>query len=116
MDLIYDVYLILRLHRREVDVFPELADIIDPPVRGAVDLDHIKGRGAADFAAVTALAARPGRRAALAVKSLGQNPRHSGLAHAAGPRKQIGMGYPPLLDAVFQGLRHIVLVNYFVKR
>ena len=50
----------------------------------------------------------PGR-AFLAVQGFGQDAGDCGLAGAAWPREEEGMGHPPRCDGVGQGLRDVLL-------
>ena len=110
-----DVDLVPGFDRGEIDVFPQLADVVDAAVGGAVDLDHVEGRAVPYLPAVVALAAGVRRRARLAVEGLCQDARHGGLAHAARSGKKIGVGNAPLLNAVLQCLGYMVLEDDLVE-
>ena len=42
MNLIDYVYLVFASHRRETDIFPKLANLVDAVIARAVDLKHIQ--------------------------------------------------------------------------
>ena len=91
--LVEDVDLRAALDRLEHDALPELADVVDPALRGGVHLDHVE-RGAgrdrhADAAGVVGVRRRP----SLAVHRLGEDARERGLARAARPGEEVGLPY-----------------------
>ena len=109
VDFVDDVNLIAGLRRRELHVFPQVADLVDPPVGGGVDLIDIHRRAFVDQLAGTATVAGRRRRSFLAVQRLRQHFGGAGLAGSARSGEQVGMGNPPRRDRVFQCHAHVFL-------
>jgi hypothetical protein len=42
MNLVDYVYLVFAPHRRETNIFPELANLVDAVIARAVDLEHVQ--------------------------------------------------------------------------
>src|SRR5690606_40768796 len=61
------------------------------------------------------LTAGGGADAALAVEALGDDPRQGGLAHAPGAGEEIGVVQAPVVEAVDQGLQHMLLPIHLVE-
>ena len=89
--LVDDVYLAPGFGGRVLHLFPQVANVVDAPVAGGVDLDDVHRPtlvyGRADGAGVVRF---PGlwRQA---VHGLGENAGGAGLAGAAGPAEQVGV-------------------------
>ena len=111
-----DVDLVAALRRGVADVVAQLAHVVDAVVARAVDLDARRGVAGGDLLAVVADAAGRGGRALHAVERLGEDARGRGLADAARPDEEIGVGEAVLLDRVLQRLRDVVLPDQIVKR
>ena len=73
------------------DGVPEIADVVDGVVAGAVDLDDVAAVARDDLGAAGALPARRGGRSFLAVQSPRQRAGGGGLAHAASSGEQEGV-------------------------
>src|SRR5438270_7145773 len=87
--LVEDVDLVAALRRLEDDALANLADVVDPALRGRVHLDHVQ-RGAVRnrHARITGLVWR--RRGALnAVEPLGEDAREGGLPGTPRPGEQV---------------------------
>ena len=109
--LVDEVDLVRARVGRELHVVHELAGLVHlGPGRG-IHLDEIHVPALVDLRAAGALPA--GRRAhpALAVQAAGQDPRHGGLAHAAGPGEQKRMMHAVLVQGVAQSPHHVGLTD-----
>ena len=93
-----DIDLVAGLCGGEVDLFPDIPDLVDAPVAGGVHLDDVEQAplvgGGADVAPVAGVSIL----GVQAVDRLGQDPGGGGLAGAPGPAEQVGVGYPVLPD------------------
>ena len=102
MRLVEDVDLVATLGRLQDDAVADLADVVDPALRGGVHLDDVERRAARDRDARVADLVRRRGRPVLAVERLREDPRHRGLAGAARAREEIGLAELPELDRVAQ--------------
>src|SRR5262249_26395911 len=105
------------LDRQIANVVRELADRVDPTVRGAVYLGDVHGPRVADLLAVRALVARfrrgPGR--ALTVQGLGEQAGSRRFADAADAREQECVGDTSADDGVPQGLGYVLLADQIAE-
>ena len=102
MRLVEDVDLVAALDGLEHDAVADLADVVDPALRGGVHLDHVERAAVRDRDAGVAGLVRRGRRAVLAVQRLREDARQRGLAGAARAGEEIGLAHLPVLDRVLQ--------------
>jgi hypothetical protein len=82
---------------------------LHPVVGCGVELVDVEGRALGDL---DARGAHPARLAVFevgAVQRLGQDAGRRGLARAAWPAEQVGMGHPVIADGVAEGQHHMVL-------
>src|SRR5581483_8527621 len=86
--------------RLQNDAIADVADVVDPTLRGCVHLDHVERRPARDGDAGVARAVGGGGRPVLAVDRLREDPRERRLAGAARAREEVRLPYLPLLDRV----------------
>ena len=96
-------------------VLDDLADLVDAPVRGAVDLVDVEGASLVDLRATGTLVARRGRGSVEAIQGLGQDARGAGLAHAADPGEQVAMGDAAALDSVGEHTGDVLLPHHVRK-
>ena len=104
-----DVDLAGRLDRGEVDLVPDVADLVDAPVAGGVQLDDVEQASLVGCGAeVTGVAgiAVPGVET---VDGLGHDPGGGGLAGAPGPAEEVGVAGPSLHDGVAEGGGDVLL-------
>ena len=96
--LVDHVHLPARLHRRKAGALDQFADVVDPGVRGGIDLDDVEGVAGGDAGAEGANAAGVwgGAVAADAVERAGQDAGAGGFARAPGPTEQVGRRDPVL--------------------
>src|SRR5690606_23844671 len=99
----------------ELHLFAHVADLVDPAVRGAVDLDDVHGLPPGDPLAVVALVAPRPRGAMLAVEALRQKPGEGCLARTPRPGKDIGVRRPAGVEGVLQGAHHVFLADDLVE-
>ncbi len=100
VDLVDDVDLESSRGRRITHVFPQRPDIVDPPVGGGIDLDHVDGAPGRNRRALLAVETGIGGGTGLAVESLCQDARHRGLTHAARTGEKKGVSDADLLDRI----------------
>ena len=87
----------------------QAANIINAPVRRAVDFHHVHKTALRDAAADTAFVAGLSGGGVNAVQRLGENAGHGGFAHPASPAEKIGRGNPVLQRGAGQdGFHHLL--------
>ena len=86
--LVEDVDLAAQVGRGVVDALAELADGVDPAVRGGIDLEEVHRPALADRDARRAGVARVAVLEVRAVERLGEDPGQRGLAGAARPDEE----------------------------
>ena len=116
VDFVDDVDLVPRAAGPDGDVLPQLANLVDAAVAGAVDLQHVDIVAGGDAQADVALVARRRRRAVLAVERLGQDAGGRGLADAAGTGEQIGVADAVAGDGLLQRPGDVLLADQLVER
>jgi hypothetical protein len=92
MGLVDDVDLVPVALRQVLGVLPDLADVLDAVVGGAVDLGDVDRGAGGDLGARLADAARCGGGAVDAVEGLGEEASGGGLADAARAAEEVGVG------------------------
>src|SRR3989338_201954 len=92
MHFINNINFVMAVSRREFDVLPQGADLINAAVGCPVDLNDVKTVGRGDLAAGNTFTARGQGRSFLAIEGLGQDAGARGLAYAPGPAKQKRVG------------------------
>ena len=102
MRLVEDVDLVAALGRLEDHPLADLADVVDPALRGGVHLDDVERRAVGDRDAGVADVVRGHRRACSAVERLGENAGHRGLARAARAGEEVRLAQLAELDRVPQ--------------
>src|SRR5579871_3279880 len=115
MDFIDDVDFVARAAGTILDILANLADLIDPAIACAIDFEDVDVFAGSDALANLAGITRSGRRPAHTVEGLGQDPRRGGLADAARPGKQVGVGDTVTFECVHQGLSHWFLPDQVRK-
>jgi hypothetical protein len=115
VNFVDDVDLARQDGRRVAHSLPQLPDVIDAAVGGAVDFDDVHRIPTADRSAGGTVVARFFHGAALTVDRLGEDARHRGLAHAARAGEEVSMGSPAGLERVGKGLRNMRLTHHVVK-
>ena len=115
--LIDDVDLVRTSRRRQVDLVPQVAHIVDTSVRRCVDLDQVQRRPCGHLDARVAVVARLSRiaGATCAVQSLGQQPRRRGLASPARPAEEVRMRDAARDDRALQRARRGLLADEVAK-
>ena len=102
--------------RRQVhDRLFELANFIDTPVGGPIDLMNIEAGSLGDFPARGTLPARIGGGSLLAIHGLGKDPRHGGLSHPPRAAEQKGVSHTVLFNRVFQRLGNNLLAHHLFE-
>jgi len=96
-------------------VLPQLADLVYPPVGGAVYFPDIDGVSVRYFTAVDTFIAGRRNRPGYAVKGLRQYPGNGCLAHPARPAEEKGMGNAPLGNRILQRPYDVLLTRYLFK-
>ena len=114
--LVDDVDLLAARHRRGGRLLAQVAGVVDPAVRGGVDLDDVDVGALADRDALVADAARLGRGALLAVDHLGQDARGRGLARSARAAEQERVGQPALADRARERAHDVILAEELGRR
>src|SRR5262249_41642287 len=110
-----DVDLVARSAGAEVGVAAQLADFIDAPVAGAVDLEHVDVFAGRNATAHVAVIARGRGRAAFAVERFGQDASRRGFAAAGCAGEKVGVRRPVAFEGVDQGASHGLLADEGVK-
>ena len=100
--LVEDVDLVAALDRLQHDALADLADVVDPALRGRVHLDHVERGAVGDRAACVAGLVRRRCRPVLAVQRLGEDARQRGLAGSARAREEVGLADLLVRDRVLQ--------------
>ena len=102
VDLVDDVDLAPPPGWRVAGILAERPHLVDPAIRGAVDLDHVERTPGRHLAARLARGAghRAGGPRALAVQTHREEPGRGRLAHAPGPGKQVRVGNALLGEGV----------------
>ncbi len=113
MDLVDHVDFVAAAAAHQVGVLAQLADVVHTGIRGGVYLDDVRRVAGHDLAAGEAFVARLAVARVGAVDRLGQQARRTGLAGAARPTEEIGVGEPPLTHGVEQRA-HDRLLTYQV--
>jgi hypothetical protein len=114
--LVDDEDLELPLRRGVGDRVPQVADLLDAVVGGAVDLDHVQVAALADGDDRGIRGVEVGLRAAGAVERLGEDARQRGLAGAPGADQQVGVGDAAAGDRVLERAHHMVLADDVIER
>src|SRR5438132_2845769 len=100
--LVEDVDLVAALRGLEDDAVADLADVVDPALRGRVHLDHVQRGAVRDRHARVARPVR-GRRGPLrTVQPLGEDPRQRRLARPARPREEVRLADGAAGDRVLE--------------
>ncbi len=115
VDLVDDVDLALAGEGRELDILAQGPDLVDAPVRGPVDLDHVEAAALGDLRARRARPAGLLGRPLHAIEGLGQDPGAGGLAHPLGPGKKIRLPQPSGAHRVLQGLGDVFLADDLIE-
>src|SRR5207249_3635789 len=95
--------------------FAQLANLIDAPVAGAIDFQHIQGAPLRNFDAARVLGIKLDLRAARGVQAFGKNAGDSRLPGAARPAKQISVRDAVLLDGVAERLSDMLLPHHVAE-
>jgi len=115
VDLVDDEDPAAALAGRVLGHVPQLADVVDARVAGRVDLQHVQVAALGDGQAGVALAAGIPLAVLGAVQGLGQQPRHRGLAAAAGPGEEVGVTQLVLAHGSTQGVSYMGLPHNLAK-
>jgi hypothetical protein len=83
--------------RYELHPFPQVTDLVNPPVGSRVNFQNIQGTALVDAQAISALIARFPSLGLKAVYGFGQNLCNTGLAGSPRPAKKISVTYPTLI-------------------
>ena len=112
VNFVDDVDLVFGADGEVLDVLAEFARFFDLCVRGGVDLDHVHVRLVGDGAARFALAARFAVLGIFAVQRLGEDARRGGLADAARPDEEVGVGDAAGLHGILERARDMLLPDH----
>ena len=116
VDFVDDVDLAAGPAGANADVLTQLTDLVDAPVAGPVDLQHVDVAAGADALAHVAAVAGRGRGALFAIECLGQDPRCRGLADAPSAGEQIGMADPIRGDRARERSGDVLLTDQLIER
>ena len=111
VDFIDDINLIAGLRRRKLHIFPQIANLVDAPVRCGIDLINIHRHAVINQFTGTAVIAGRRRRPLLAVQSFRQDFGGAGLTGSPRSGKQIGVGNTPRHDRIFQRHADMLLAD-----
>jgi hypothetical protein len=116
MDFIDDVYFVPSL-RRVLDTFAQRLYFSYSAVRCAVYFKNIGAVALGNRSTAVACAAwcGCGRVETLAIKAFRENTRSSSFAGASRPAEKVSVCKPVLFDGVYQGVRYMLLCDYFVE-
>ena len=113
--LVEDVDLVAALGRLEDHALADLADVVDPALRGRVHLDHVERAAVRDrLACVTGLVGGRGRPLR-AVERLREDAREARLAGAARAGEEVGLAHLVVLDRVPQRADDRLLPDHLVE-
>ncbi len=115
MRLVEDVDLVAALDGLQHDALADLADVVDPPLRGRVHLDDVERRSVRDRQAGVAGAVGVRRGAVRAVERLGEDARERGLPGTAGPCEEVGLPHVAGGDRVLQRADDGLLADHVVE-
>ncbi len=115
VDFVDDINLELGGGRDVLDRLAQAADFIDAAVAGSVNFEHIERAAFGDFPATRVVVVESHCRSSGGVEALGKDARDGGLARAARPAKQVGVGDAVLLDGVGQGLGDVFLSHHLAE-
>ena len=113
--LVEDVDLVAPLDRLQDDALADLADVVDPALRGRVHLDDVERRSVRDRAAGVAFVVGGRRRALRAVQRLREDARERRLARASGAGEQVRLADLPVRDRVRQRPHDRLLTYYLAE-
>jgi len=116
VDLVDDVDLEAALDRGEADIVAQVAHLLDPVVRGAVDLQHVERAALGDLAADLGLGVEVDLRPVGRVERLGDDAGGRGLAGAARADQEVGLGDAPHRDRVGQRPGDVLLADHLGER
>ena len=114
--LVQDVDLLPPHRRRRRRPLPQLPRVLDPAVRGGIDLDDVEVGALADPDALRADPAGLGRRAPLAVHHLGEDAGRRGLAGPPRAAEQERVRETLLAQRADQGADDVLLPDDLVGR
>ena len=112
MDLVDDDDLIPSLQRLVLDALPELPDLVDSPVRGAVDLKDIRKTARRDLKAVLTAVAGLLPGTLKAVEGFGEKTGQRGFSHAPHPGEEVTGVDLSAPQGVLENRDNVVLVNH----
>ena len=107
--LVDDINPVFRHGRGEIDLLPQIPDVVHAVVGGGVDFHHIHDGARVDPPADLAFVAGIPLPGLQAVDRLGQNLGAGSLAGAPGAGEQVGVGQPSGAQLVPQGGGHLIL-------
>jgi hypothetical protein len=117
VDLVDEEHLVAVAHRRNRQALDDhLAHVVDAGVGGGIDLEHVDVTTFGDLDARVAHAARRRRRPVDAVQRPGEDAGGGGLAAAARPGEDKGLGDALALQGVAQGAGDGLLAQDVVER
>ena len=115
MHLVDEVHFVTTPGRRVLQVFQQLAHVFPLGALRGINCTQINNAPFVDFTAGTTHTAGRGRHPPFAIQRTRQNPRNSGLAHAARTRKQVSMVQAIIVQCIDQGAQYMRLPNHFTK-
>jgi hypothetical protein len=101
--------------RREADLLPQLADVVDRVVGGSIHLDHVERGRIGDGPAGLALAAWSHGRSIHAVERAREDLGNRGLARTARADEQVGVMNLALLDRIAERAHYVRLPDDLVE-
>jgi len=93
------------------DVLNDLAHLIDPAIRGTINLKNIHGASIHYLHTVATLIAGLRSRALLTIEGLGDDPSRRGLPHTPDTGEQIAVGDPVGQDGICEDSRNMPLTH-----
>ena len=113
--LVEDVDLVAPLDGLQDDALADLADVVDPALRGRVHLDDVERGAGGDREAGVARPVGIGRRALDAVERLGEDARERGLAGPARAREEVSLPHVAGRDRVLESPHDRLLSDHVVE-
>ena len=113
--LVEDVDLVPPLRRLQHDALADLADVVDPALRGGVHLDDVQRGAVRDRDAGVADLVGGRRRALHAVERLGEDAGHRRLAGPARPGEQVRLPNLVVLERVSQRPHDLLLPDDVIE-
>jgi len=110
-----DVNLEARPTGADVDIAPQLANLINPAIARTVEFQNVDIFATGNREADIALVAGVGSGPLLAVEAFRKDSGGGSFPGSAGARKEVGMAHATLLNRIAQGSHNMSLANQITE-